>query len=868
MILPELLAAFVLAAPAADVSTRLECDRLVARAAWSAATRACAGQPGDPAGLQQAAKMLAAPHSGEAWKKRAAKAMVLVDAARTKAPERVLEEAFARHTERLLRATLDLGATPATARLPLAGLTMPGPTLPDVGYAPLRESSARIAATRERLRDTRVRVQQGGPASLRKALAGMERELSLLLTRHVATLEDAIQNDRELPPVYWLHLAAAYFEVDGHHAEAAARRARGLSVLHKLRERFPDDGAAGVAALWQAGFALADGDRKRVRVLLDQAGPFDPDLSAYLEGLLHWHSGRDGKARASASRVGKKVPDLLRVHADALRAELELDGEKAAALWAIVASTAPDARLRERASLREAIAWSDAVVGGAPATRVPLSQRRAVGLHLVSRGQLPAAVAIYQALADEQRDAADLAALALQLVDVLRSAGDDEAADRLLTWAGPRYCADGPWRRAHEALADAFAREVGRRIDARLAPYIAAGVPLDEDARRALSGLVDVRVSVVATPWKQRLELVLTLGRLGYGTRANVLLKRMRRDATGDQRIAAATALVELNLARARLAGIGGAPTGLFLHGAAAKRPMPVEVRALIDAQTALIGALRPETDRRDVLLVDRATIRIEFGDASAVLEDLRDVAGRRTRSELGLRAIYQLVKAQPQRRAEYDALKFARRKAGDTEREDALLTTFKGVYSAREGDQATNLFRQRLFINAARVYDGVNEPWAKVAAAVSYTLALHSRTAVRAWVDFIAEHPDSPLVHDARMHLATLLLNVGQPRAAAQQLEALAARAPERGADALRRAIEIRRFDRAALERDLSTFVKTYPTHGDTPALRVRLTALGGGASAAPRPSVAQVQPVAPCGDARCATTPFWPAAQPPAAP
>ncbi len=864
MILPAILAAVALAAPAADASARLECDRLVATASWPAATKACVGHPGDPSALEAAAAALAPPHKGKAWKARAAKAMALVAAARSKTPDRVLEEAFAHHAERLVRATLDLGDAPAAARLPLAGLPMPGPTLPDVDYAPLRDSSARIGGTRQRLRDTRVKVQQGGPPSLRKALAGMERELSLLLNRHLATLEDAIQKDRELPPVYWLHLAAAYFEVDAHHAEAGTRRARGLSVLNKLRERFPDDGAAGVAALWQAGFALADGDRKRVRILLDQSGPFDPDLSAYLEALLHWHAGRDGKARKAAARVGKKVPDLLRVHADALQAELEPDGAKAAMMWAGVASRAPDARLRRRAALRQAISWSDAVASGGPVARVPAAQQRAAMLHLLSRGQLDPAVALYRALADEQSGAADLPGLALQLVDVLLAGGNDEAADRLLTWAGRRYCADGAWRRAHEDIAKAFAVAVGRRIDARLAPHVAAGVPLADDTRRALSGLVDVRTSVVPTAWKTRLGLVRTLGRLGYGTRANVLLKRMRRSAAGDQRIAAAKALVELNLGRARLAGVAGGSTGRFLHGAAAKRPIPVEVRALIDAQTALIGALRPETDDRDELLVDRATIRIEFGDASAVLEDLRDVAGRRLRTELGLRAIYQLVKAQPQKRAEYDALKFARRKAGHSEREDALLTTFKGVYSARKGDQATNLFRQRLFINAARVYDGVNEPWAKVAAAVSYTLALHSRTAARAWADFIAEHPKSPLVQDARRHLAALLLSDGQPLAAAQQLEALAASTPEQGAGALRQAIEIRGFDRAALAADLATFVKAYPTHGDTPALRARLAALGAGPAAAARPAGAPLQPVAPCADARCATTPFWPAAQP----
>ncbi len=862
-----LLAIIVLAAPTADLSAELECERLVAAGAWAAAGPACAAHPETAAALQRAAAAMAPPHKGRRWKKRATAALALVEAARTSAPDGVIEEAFAQHAARLLRATLRLRATPPSARLPLPGLQMPGPTLPPLDYAPLQQSSARIASTRARIRETRVKVQQGGPESLRKALAAMERELKLLLDSHLATLEDAIQRDRDLPPTYWLHLAEAYFAVDGQRADSTARRARGSSVLAKLRERFPDDGAAGIAALWQAGFALADGDRKRVRVLLDEAGPFDPDLSAYLESLLHWHAGRDSKARAAVSRIGKSVSALLRVHADALMAELALDPAQAAARWAEVGRSAPDAPLRRRAELRRAASWAETVVAGAPAGRVPASLQRHAVRYLLSRGQLVAATAVFRALTDEQTTAADLPARALQLVDAVRATGDDATADRLLVWAGRRFGGEGVWRRAHPAEAKAFATTVGRRIDARLAPFVSAGIALDEALRRSLSGLVDVRAADVSAPWSERLALVRRLGTLGYGSRANVILKRMRREAEGEQRIEAARTMVDIAVARACVAGVAGASTGRFLHGPPAKRPMPVEVRGVIDAQTALIGALRPETDERDTLLVDRATIRIEFGDASAVLEDLRDVAGRRVRSELGLRAIYRLVAAQPQRRAEYDALKFARRQAGHAAREDALLTTFKGVYSARKGDEATNLFRQRLFINAARIYDGVNEPWAKVAAAVSYTLALHARTAAEAWGRFIDQHPDSPLVADARRHLADLLVHDGRPRAAAAQLEALAASEGEAGAAALRRAIELRRYDRDALTLDLKSFLEAYPDHTDAPALRRRLTALGGVSEGAVRPVGPPPAPIAPCRATRCATTPFWPAAQPRAA-
>ena len=860
------LAVLALFAPTADLSGTLECDRLVAVGDWPAARAACAGQPGDPNALASAADALKPPYGGKPWKARAAKGLAAAEGARALAPDRIIEEAFAHHAARLVRASLPLEDTPAGARLPLAGIPIPGPTLPKVDYAPLVASSARIAATRERLRDTRVKVQEGGPESLRRAVAAMERELTLLLQSHLATLEDAIQKDRELPPTYWLHLAGAYFEVDAHHADMAQRRARGTSVLKKLRERFRSDGAAGVAALWQAGFAVAAGDRKRVRALLDEAGPFDPDLSAWLEALLHWHAGRDAKARASVGRVGKKVSLLLRVHADALAAELELDPGKAAAGWLKVAHTAPDARIRRRASHRASVSWAEAVVAGTDAARVPPEHKRDAITQLLSRGQLGAAQAVYRALAAESPGDADLPARALQLVDVLRAAQADTDADTLLVWAGRTFTADGkPWRRENAAAYDGFVKTLGARIDARIAPYAAAGVPLADETRRALSGMVDLRTSVVPAPWAERLALVRTLGALGYATRAGVLLKRMRKEATGDQGIEAGRALVDLTVARARFAGVAGAPTGRFLHGAPAKPPMPVEVRAVVDAQTALLAALRPETEERDALLVDRATVRVEFGDAAAVLEDLRDVAGRRLSSKLGLRAIYQLVKSQPQRRAEYDALKFARRKAGHAEREAALLTTFKAVYThAPKGDPATNLFRQRLFINAAKAYDGVDQPWAKVAAAVSFTLAHHARTAADTWRRFVKAYPKSPLAADARLHLANLLENDGHPVEAADQLEALAAEHPESGPGPLRRAIELRRYDRAALQRTLAAFVKAWPDHADAPSLRARLDALEAGVTAPAQRPGRPSAPIAPCHDPQCAQTPFWPIAQP----
>ena len=223
-------------------------------------------------------------------------------------------------------------------------------------------------------------------------------------------------------------------------------------------------------------------------------------------------------------------------------------------------------------------------------------------------------------------------------------------------------------------------------------------------------------------------------------------------------------------------------------------------------------------------------------------------------------------MQAEAKRKAEYDALKFARRSAGDPEREQALLATFKGVYAARKEDKATSLFRQRLFINAARLYVGIDEPWAKVAAAVSYTLALHPLEAVQAWRTFLAKHADSPLAVEAHRHLADLFVDLGDFPAAAELLEALAASWPKAGAVALRRAIELRGHSRAALRRDLEMFVRTYPKHADTPALTERLRALDVGITPAVRPPGPPPSPIAACRQPSCLSAPFWPPTSGPA--
>lgn len=862
---------------AADpLPTTFECDRLVAVFDLAAARPVCAraGAPGDLAALDRARAAVAMPGVGEDWPTRIRDGLAAAERARAAAPERVVEEALEQHLARLARATLPGQRTPAYALWPLPGLPMPRPVLPDVDDPDIATAADRLERSQQRLDGVRQRLADGGPATLRKALASMEREHAVLEDSLLAALEDTIQKKPELPPTYWLHLAGSYFAVDGRRDDPVAQRGRGLAVLEKLRRTHPDDGASGVAALWLAGFALVDGEFDRARAYLDEAGPFDPGLTTYYEALLDWHAGDLTAARQHLKMLLGALQPRLALHVGALDAELaaaEADAVASARAWLKIEANATDPTHAARARLRAAIAWSDAVARGELAERVPVELRPHTLLHLLSRGQLGPALTLWRVLAGALPTDAQAPHFGFQVLDTLRAAGDDAQADALLAEMARRYAADGPWQAARAGDSGPAIREaLTARLDARLAPALAAGAPLDPAGREALGPVVAARLEAVPPPPESRLDFARGLAQAGFTRRAAVMLKRARADAVDrSTALPAARALHHLRLVGARELGEAGRPVGTFLNGPPAQRPMPAEVRALLDAQTGLIELLRPEDAERDALRVERAALRVAFGDSREALDDLQDVANRRMQEPMGLRAIHLLRRAQPDK-ADAIALRYARRRAGPPEREAALQRLFQAAYGGRGGDQAATLFTQRLFPQAAAMYAqkaAASPPGERagphLAEAVSWDLGLHGGQAITAWRVFIDQHPDHALQATALRHLADLQRTMGLRVDAAATLVILAERFPEREDSdaALREAAALRAQSRQATLDLLRAFVRRYPMHADRPAVEARLKALDGpGARVRRPPGKPPTPPMVPCADRACVVRPFWP--------
>lgn len=856
-----------------DPAAAYVCDRLVAAGALSAARGPCqaAGQGGglDPLDRAQRAARTAAGARDKARVAALLEALEAAEGARREAPERVVEEALVAHLARAVRAGVAPAETPAAARWPLPGLPLPQPSLPPLNDPPFDEAAERLRRADERLSAVRMQVAEGAPPTLGVALEKMERERSMLVQSRLAALSDALQRDSKLPPTWWLDLAGAYFDADEDKPTIDARRERGLHVLNKLRSTHPNDGAAGVAGLWLAGFAYEAGNFAQVRRLLDEAGPFDPALTALYEALLAWHEGRLAEVREKLAMVRDQGTPSVRIQIAALLGDVAEDPREAARAWEQVASLTASPSVRQRARLRVAVAWGEALAAGAPPDKVPQRALRPTLLHLHARGRLPEADALYDVIGTVDPVAADLPELGLQLVEAWRAAGDDAAADRrLVALIKALTPADGAFAKAHPAQAAPLRARLLAQLEARLAPAIAAGVPLDAEERRQLTPLVDARLQDLPPAEEARFGLARSLAVLGFDQRARLLLKRVREEApTPAARLDAARVLVDLELARARLAGEAGAPVGPWLHGAPARPPMPVEVRALLDAQTALIERLLPEAEERDRLLVDRATLRIAFGDADAVLGELRDVAERRLREPLGLRAIHQLLQAPPGN-AEAEALRWSRRQPGPPTHEPGLRRTLSAAYAGRAADQAMALVNQHLHARAAQLYEhtastaeGGAARDARVAAAVCWTLALHPTRAMPAWQKVIEQHAGEKLEAEARRHLADLLEARGDRVAAAEALAALADRFPEEGAEALLRALALRAHDRAASGRLMQTLVERHPDHPEASTLRARLAALNAIQSGPARPAGAPpAPPAAPCAGQACITQPFWP--------
>lgn len=834
-----------------------QCDQLVAQGLLAQAVTACAAAPhgGTPAGLDLARVAATKPTKGPGA------ALVAAEQARASNPHRIIEEALCQHLERQARASLAPTAQPASARWPLAGLPLPTPTLSPLNDPAVKQVTESLERSRLRAIALRQRLADGdGPASLRKVLPRMEREQALLKRSRLAALEDAISKDPKLPPGWWLHLAGAYFVVDASKADTTAQHARGLSVLNKLRSRFPNTPEARRAGLWLATLAVRDGNAKVASPLIAAGRAADPKLATLLDGLLAWQAGRFEQLDAALLALrGTKRLALWVVPLQAEAAWAAGKDLEAAKFWEQLQQMPIDPDLRSRAHLRRGIAWADAVVSGTPAARVPVRLQPMVTLSLLRRGGLDLASQVLDEHLSEAEPTLELAALELQLIAAFRTVGDHTAADRRLGRAAKRFGPKSPWSKAVGAAALAVHQQLRAQLDVRLAPYLTAGRTLTDAERTRIGPVLDARLNVIPLPKERWTHIAGQLRAAGFLSRADVVLSRVSQSAPDAKtRAVADTARLEIALRLARQRGAAGAPVGAFLNGTApTKEPAP-ETRKVLDALTRLIERLPPEDPVGDGYLLNRAAIRAEGGELDAVFSDLEGVASRNPGTMIQLQATHLLLGAIPKHRARL-AQRAAHKKVGPVERDTQLRALIKLAYADRAGDQALALVSRRLFSKALPIFQqqvAAAPPALKSKLMLAYaacaTLALDP-SAVAAWQALITTKTEAPERLVAIHHLADLLEAQGQRSRAAATLMTLADHATAKD---IERLLRLRPYHRETQQIWAPKLLKLAPEDANARRLVKQL---------APEPATkterVRSHPSAPvCRAKACAGDGFWP--------
>ena len=411
---------------------------------------------------------------------------------------------------------------------------------------------------------------------------------------------------------------------------------------------------------------------------------------------------------------------------------------------------------------------------------------------------------------------------ALAFSDTLITAGDEGGGDALVADLARRVVGDGPFAKANakspagQALRDAIRDRLMTRVGAPLA----TGRALDEATRARLAPLVEARLTLFPPGASDQISTARSLAIAGFGDRAATIVKKVRdEDQDAARRQEAAVALVELSLVRAREAGQAGEPVGAFLDGAPARPPMSAAARALVDAQTVLLGSLKAN-EARDALFCDHAAVRIAFGQGAEVLDGLQDIITRREHEPLGLRAgLLVLQGGTPDSRAR-DAVILVRKRVGPPEREAALRAFTLEALEPIKATADTTMLGQRLFDRAAMAYETLaakaTEPTARdaarLAAATTWAMAFRIPEATAAFRGFLAAAPEHPRAGAARALLAALLLDAGDRPSAAALYEEIARTDPTRAADALAALASLHATSPARVKPVLERLVKEFP--------------------------------------------------------
>lgn len=879
--LVDILLAPLIALFAPATSGAYDCDRLVAVGALAEAEAACADARGSVPLLMAIRRADRADRSKPEGLKLTLEGLRDTAEARQKAPDRVIEEALFQHFGRVVRALTPIEKRPDLAQWPLPDLPVPSPILPALEDDALSNLGAAIERSDERIREVEARLAGVDPdfarlpeaarQGLTRALEGLQAERARLLQRRLEALEKQVDSSKRPEPAQLLHLADTYFAVDADRPTKQARRKRGRRILRRLRRWYATDGAAGIAGLWLAAFALDDGDPRRARPLLDEAGPFDPGLSTFFESLLQWRRGKPEEALARLRSIRGPLSPALTAQVAALEGTLALetgDWASSAEAWLRAAGNAP-AEQAMRARLRAAIAWSVAIASGENPRRVPGHLQASTLLHALSRGRMDAAGQLFTIM--EKGRGPALPYIGLMLVDSHRAAGRGADADRLLNHLVRSYTGAGPWRSANLGpAADAARDALLRRIERRVARIVETGVPVPPAARALVGSIVAARFDLFQVSDRARVQLCEALGKLGFLEQVERHLVALRTGAADPLlRRKASMALVDAYVQRAREVGAAGAATGPWLLGAPIREPAPSEVTRLVEAQNELIGALPLGSVERDDLVVDRATVRLGLGDTDGIVAELEGVAERHPDTALGLRAIYQLMRARPDRIAQLGR-RWSRRGAGPPARNRALRKALEAAIGDGP-DPGSALMADGRFAEAAAAYaaaaekSGPDAGSARLAAAVAWTAALRPDRAEPAWKAYIERHPQHAQVPVAHILFARLLQTQGKlADAAGAYIDSARLDGPDAGR-ALIRATELISGDFETLRAALGRLVRDLPNHPDHARYARALAALEGGhAPDAPVSGAPPTPPIAPglCRGEACEAARFWPPA------
>lgn len=827
------LQALLSGAPGVELD-RAQCEMRLASGEHALAAQTCPTLT-DWAALKAASEQEIAP-AGDAKREappRWATMAPLVEQARRAHPDGVVEEAWSMRLAALQASTpapkaKGKGAAPveASRRWPLPGVRVPAPALPPLTDETIRQATDSLNRATERLHSLRARLAVDAPEPLKQAAERAVTERRVLLEKLSAALEDALEKDPKFTRVAWLHLAGTYFELDRDKPEEQ-KNARGLALLNRLRKTAPTESAAALAGLWLAGFAVDAGDAREARALLEDGATLDPALGALYEAVLAYTSGDAAGAKAKLPAAQRHPDPVARAQVLALQAQVDparppleraQDWESCAAALEEADAPAP----ARRARLRAGVDWAYAVVAGAPATRVPPEQRRNVLRMLVLDEKYELAGQVVAAALDAAPTEFEPVVDALAFSDTLITAGDEAGGDALVADLARRVVGDGPFAKANakspagQALRDA----IRDRLMARVSAPLATGRALDEATRARLAPLVEARLTLFPPGVSDQISTARALAIAGFGDRAATIVKKVRdEDQDAARRQEAAVALVELSMVRAREAGQAGEPVGAFLDGAPGRPPMPATVRALVDAQTVLLGSLKAN-EARDALFCDHAAVRIAFGQGADVQDGLQDIITRREHEPLGLRAGLLVLQGGTAESRARDAVILVRKRVGPPEREAALRTFVLESLEPIKATADTTMLGQRLFDRAAMAYeatanksaDPTARDAARLAAAATWAMAFRIPEASAAFRAVLAASPQHPRAAAARALLAGLLVDAGDRPSAAALYEEIARTDPTRAADALAALAGLHATSPTRVKPVLERLVKEFP--------------------------------------------------------